>query len=72
MSDEDIYAVEVLQQCNIRPGTVTKKWINIMYSITKTTRIVTSGQIDEIWRFVYEFRNRIKDKELIEKAKRRI
>lgn len=72
MSDEDIYAVEVLSKCNIKPTTVTKRWITFMLHVAKTTRLTTQYQIDEIWRILYNFKNQIKDKKLIEEARKRL
>jgi hypothetical protein len=72
MSDRDVYALEALYKCNIRPGTVTKKWVTIMYKAIENNRLVTDFQIKEIWRLISEFRSHIKDKDLVAESEMRL
>ena len=72
MSDRDAYAIENLLKCRIRPSTIMKRWVDLMYYISRTTRVTSPTQIDEIWRMVYKFKNQIKDKELIEEARKKL
>lgn len=72
MSDRDVYAIESLLKCPIRPSTIMKRWVDLMYYISRTTRITSSTQIDEIWRLIYKFKKYIKDKDLIEEARNKL
>ena len=72
MSDRDIYALQKLSECSIRPTSVTKKWVTRMLTATKNGRLVTDYQIRELWRLVYGFRGQIKDGDLIKEAKEKL
>jgi len=72
MSDRDVYALETLYKCYIRPTSVTKKWVTRMITATKKGRFATDYQIKEIWHLVYGFRGQIKDGDLIKEAKEKL
>lgn len=72
MSERDIYALQILFECNIRPTSVTKKWVALMYKATKMNHMATDYQIKEIWRLISEFRNQIKDKGVVTEAKEKL
>lgn len=72
ISDRDIYAIETLFKCNIKPMTMKKKWVNMIYHLSRTTHRLISHQINDIWRLIYEFRNQIKDKDLVEEARKKL
>ena len=72
MSDRDVHAIEMLSKCNLRPGSVIKKWVTLMNNVAKTTRLATDYQIAETWRLVYDLRSQIKDEDLIKEARNRL
>ena len=72
MSDRDVYALETLYKCYIRPTSVTKKWVTRMLTATKNGHLTTDYHIKELWRRVYGFRGQIKDGDLIKEAKEKL